>query len=103
MKYNEKRVPHYSLKLIKELIKQRKYFIRKIAIDNAICDFGINCKELLEYVLQIEENYFYKSMTSQYDNKLWQDVYHVPIEQDIAYVKLQIVSDESVVIQFKRK
>lgn len=42
-------------------------------------------------------------MTSEYDNKLWQDVYYVPIGKEIAYVKLQIVSDESVVIQFKRK
>lgn len=28
-------------------------------------------------------------MTSEYDNKLWQDVYHVPIGKEIAYVKLQ--------------
>ena len=42
-------------------------------------------------------------MTSEYDNKLWQDVYYVPIGKEIAYVQLQIVSDESVVIQFKRK
>ncbi len=42
-------------------------------------------------------------MTSERDNRIWQDVYHVPINKDTAYVKLQIVSDESVVIQFKRK
>lgn len=42
-------------------------------------------------------------MASEYDNKLWQDVYHVPTGKEIAYVKLQIVSDESVVIQLKRK
>ena len=103
MKYNEKKTPHYNINLIKELIRQRKYQIRKIALENAMCDFDLKHKDIISYVLNIENSYFYKSMTSEYDNKLWQDVYHVPIGKDIAYVKLQIVSDESVVIQFKRK
>lgn len=103
MVYNKKNTPHYSLELVKELIQQRKYQIRKIAIENAMCDFDLNHKELLEHVLEIEKFHFYKSMTSQYDNTLWQDVYHIPIGKDTAYVKLQIVSDKSVVIQFKRK
>lgn len=103
MKHNEKKTPQYSLADIKDLIHKRKYQIRKIAIDNAMCDFDLRPKEMLKYVLQIEKSHFYKSMTSQYDNKLWQDVYHIPLGKDTAYVKLQIVSNESVVIQFKRK
>lgn len=103
MKYNEKKTPQYSLELIKELIQQRKYQICKIAVENAMCDFDLIPKEILKYILQIDNSHFYKSMTSQYDNKLWQDVYHIPIGKDMAYVKLQIVSEESVVIQFKRK
>lgn len=66
-----------------------------------MCD--LKYRDIISYVLNIENSYFYKSMTSEHDNKLWQDVYHVPIGKEIAYVKLQIVSDESVVIQFKRK
>lgn len=103
MKYNEKKTPQYNLIIIKNLIQQRKYQIRKIAIDNAMCDFDLRPKEMLKYVLQIENSHFYKSMTSERDNRIWQDVYHVPINKDTAYVKLQIVLDESVVIQFKRK
>ena len=103
MKYNEKRIPHYKLDLIKKLIQQRKYQISKTAIENALCDFGFTYKDLITQVLRIESSYFYKSMTTEHDNKLWQDVYHVPINKSYAYVKLQIVSDESVVIQFKRK
>lgn len=63
-----------------------------------MCD--LKYRDIISYVLNIENSYFYKSMTS---DKLWQDVYHVPIGKEIVYVKLQIVSDESVVIQFKRK
>lgn len=103
MKYNKKKTPQYNLTLIKNLIQQRKYQISKIAIDNAMCDFDLKPKEIIKYVLQIENSHFYKSMTSERDNRIWQDVYHVPIGKNIAYVKLQIVSDESVVIQFKRK
>lgn len=66
-----------------------------------MCD--LKYRDIISYVLNIENSYFYKSMTFEYDNKLWQDVYHVPIGKEIAYVKLQIVLDESVVIQFKRK
>ena len=103
MKYNEKKTPQYDLTYIKTLIRKRKFQIRKIAIENAMCDFDLSPKDLLDYVLKIESSYFYKSMTSQYDNKIWQDVYHIPIGKDTAYVKLQIASDESVIIQFKRK
>ncbi len=66
-----------------------------------MCD--LRYRDIISYVLNIENSYFYKSMTSEYDNKLRQDVYYVPIGKEIAYVQLQIVSDESVVIQFKRK
>ncbi len=68
-----------------------------------MCDFGLTQEELLFCILDIENSYFYKSMTSEHDNKIWQDVYHIPIDNDFAYVKLQIISDKSVVIQFKRK
>ena len=47
MKHNEKRVPHYNLKLIKELIQQRKYLIRKIAIENALCDFDLKYRDII--------------------------------------------------------
>lgn len=66
-----------------------------------MCD--LKYRDIISYVLNIENSYFYKSMTSEYDNKLWQDVYYVPIGKEIAYVQLQIVSDEGVVIQFKKK
>ena len=66
-----------------------------------MCD--LKYRDIISYVLNIENSYFYKSMTSEYDNKLWQDVYYVPIGKEIAYVQLQIVSDEGVVLQFKKK
>lgn len=103
MVYNEKKTPHYKLSLIKNLISQKKYQITHTAINNAMCDFNINAEEILSHILQIENSCFYKSMTSEYDNKIWQDVYHLKVGKYVAYIKLQIVSDEGVIIQFKRK
>ena len=100
---NEKRVPHYDLNLIKELIKQKKYDITKIAQDNARLDFDLSIKQVVQYVLSLNNACFYKSMTSIYDHTIWQDVYHLSIDKDIAYIKLQVVSEKSVIIQFKRK
>ena len=103
IKYNEKKAPSYKLDTIKSLIKERKYSITKTATDNAMCDFGLTPKEILCCILKMENSNFYKSMTSEYDNHTWQDVYHVRIEKELAYIKLQILEDKSVIISFKRK
>lgn len=103
MKQNEKRVPHYNLAKIKKLIEDKKYNITKIAQDNAKIDFDLTVKEVIKYILTLENGCFYKSMTSIYDNKIWQDVYHLNIDKNVAYIKLQIISESSVIIQFKRK
>ncbi len=103
MDQNEKRVPHYNLEKIKKLIEEKKYCITKIAQDNARIDFDLTVAEVIKYILTLDNTCFYKSMTSIYDNKIWQDVYHLSISKDTAYIKLQIISENSVIIQFKRK
>lgn len=100
---NEKRVPHYNLAKIQELIAKKKYIITHKAQDNARLDFDLTPKEIANLILVLKNTNFYKSMTSIYDHTVWQDVYHLNINKDIAYIKLQIVSEKSVIIQFKRK
>ncbi len=100
---NEKSVPHYKLIKIKQLIELDKYTITKIAQDNARLDFDLSVKEVIDLILTLNNTNFYKSMTSIYNHTIWQDVYHLNINKDTAYIKLQIISDESVIIQFKRK
>lgn len=103
MNHNEKRVPHYDLAKIKKLIEDKQYIITKTAQDNALIDFDLTQTELISQILILNNTCFYKSMTSIYDNKIWQDVYHLNINNKTAYIKLQIVSEKSVIIQFKRK
>lgn len=104
-KYNTKAVAHYQLNKIKELIRQGKCYITNKAIENAQGDFNIKPTEIYKYIIRLDNTHFYKSMTCDGDNRMWQDVYHFPVKPNkIAYIKLQIsLEDETVVIQFKRK
>lgn len=58
---------------------------------------------IIEEILELEMNNFYKSMTAHNNHKIWQDVYHKPIKSKIAYIKLQIINEKTVIIQFKEK
>ena len=48
---------------------------------------------------------FYKSMTTHADHRVWQDVYHVPVENGpTLYVKFQAnIVTEFAVMSFKEK
>lgn len=43
-------------------------------------ELGFRKIDIVETIKAIERNHFYKSMTSQIDHRIWQDVYHVPSE-----------------------
>ena len=65
-------------------------------------DFGyVEASQLAKCVLGLQTKDFYESMTTFYDSRLWQDVYHPLIEGTPAYVKTQIVDETTVVISFK--
>jgi len=101
----QKTKPHYDLTEIKKLIHKGDYFITKTAVENARNDFKIKSTDIPLYIEQLNNTHFYKSMTCNNDNKIWQDVYHLPIKSNgDAYIKLQISFDnKSVIIQFKGK
>jgi len=99
----EKLRAHYDLEEIKRLILLDKFSITNIAIKNADKDFGLSYKEIPEIVKILKNTDLYKSMTVNNNNKLWQDVYHKEIFGEIAYIKLQIIDNDSIIIQFKRK
>lgn len=52
----------------------------------------------------MSRNHLYKSMTSFPDHRLWQDVYHVPSDAGLAYVKFtQGLVTEFLLLSFKEK
>lgn len=58
--------------------------------------------QIAECILKLEAHEFYKSMTTLYDSRIWQDVYRSAVGDTGAYIKVQIFDGETVVISFKR-
>jgi len=64
---------------------------------------GLEIVQALEVVCSMSRSDFYKSMTTHASSQIWQDVYHPETPAGIAYVKVTLCHDGSIVIQFKEK
>ncbi len=64
---------------------------------------GLTTAEMLTVIASLSRQWFYKSMTTYADHRVWQDVYHAatPARKD-AYIKITL-RGTSPVIQFKEK
>lgn len=94
---------HYNLDEIQMKIMLGEYIITQTAKINASKYFNLSREQLIEQILKLTKNNIYKTMKSKAFINLWQDVYHLNIDGKIAYIKLQINYDKSIVIQFKEK
>lgn len=62
---------------------------------------GLSEADGLSIVLGLQRGMLFKSMTTNRDHRVWQDVYHAPYPNGgTAYIKLNIQAG-AVVIQFK--
>lgn len=100
----EKRSPHYPLLLVKKCIRQGAYRVTRTALSHAALDFGyFSESRIAAEVLALRHRDFYKAMTTHHDAMLWQDVYRPTIKGIRAYVKIQIVDNNTIVISFKKR
>ncbi len=99
----EKKKRHYSLDLIKKMVVRGDWRMTSMSVSHAWKDFGIIQKGVQKVILELEMRDFYKSMTSYHQSTYWQDVYRPMVGSTMAYIKLSIVDNETVVVQFKRK
>jgi motility quorum-sensing regulator/GCU-specific mRNA interferase toxin len=101
----EKRKPTYDLAAIKAAIGSvGTLSITSSALHDAV-GLGFDRGSIAELIKTIERHMFYKSMTTHADHRVWQDVYHVPVEDGpTLYVKFQAnVVTEFMVMSFKEK
>lgn len=95
----EKRKPTYDL----EKFKQSKFTITRTAVRTA-AQLGLDSTDIKSIVSTMQPSMFYKSMTSYMDSKIWQDVYHVPWEEHMLYVKFtEDMISEFLLLSFKEK
>lgn len=65
---------------------------------------GYDRQDIAEVIRSVTRTMFYKSMTTFADNRLWQDVYHVPSRGLVIYLKFQADTvAEFTVMSFKEK
>ena len=95
----EKRVAHYDLQSIKELIKDNQFFITGSA-RTCYTALGFTDEDALDIIHNLSNKDLFKSMTSYHDHSIWQDVYYKTVDTLKLYIKLQ-VNDKAIVISFK--
>jgi motility quorum-sensing regulator/GCU-specific mRNA interferase toxin len=100
----EKQAPHFDLEALKSTFSTASGLIAtKTALRDAAA-LGYGSEEIVAIVQTMAKRHFYKSMTSNYDNSVWQDVYHVPHPDGTLYVKFtDNGGPDYVLLSFKEK
>jgi motility quorum-sensing regulator/GCU-specific mRNA interferase toxin len=100
----EKRRPTYDLDAIKAAIgSDGTLAITRSAFSDAL-SLGFSRSGIAVVIQAIRRPMFFKSMTTLSDHRTWQDVYHVPAEGLVLYVKFQAdVVTEFRVMSFKER
>lgn len=83
----EKRKPHHDLAAFKTAFSTvEALHITLTAATDALA-LGCTRVKIVEVIQGMKPGQFYKSMTAHADHSSWQDVYHVPWEGLVLYVK----------------
>ena len=100
----DKKKPTYDLSAFKMAFSTvDKLNVTGTALRDA-ASLGFGRAEIVTTIQSMERPHFYKSMTSYADHRIWQDVYHVPSEAGVLYVKFTAdVVTEFLLLSFKEK
>lgn len=96
----EKRSPHYLLSAIQEQMSSIEAMNLTQSAQLGIRAAGMVTTEALEVVRGLSRSDFYKSITTNKDHRVWQDVYHGEWRGKPLYVKFQ-QAGEFFVVSFK--
>jgi motility quorum-sensing regulator/GCU-specific mRNA interferase toxin len=102
--HGRKAKPTYDLLAFKAAFDDvSKIHVTGSAIRTAAAN-GFGRAEIVATLQTMHRRHFYKSMTSNADHCIWQDVYHVPSDAGTLYVKFTAdVVTEFLLLSFKGK
>jgi len=84
---NDKRKPSHDLAAFQRSANSGEgFFITRAALVGA-AGLGFDMDDIRRLIGTMSARHFYKSTTSNFDHRQWQDVYHVPSPVGIVYVK----------------
>ncbi|MDO8591507.1 MAG: type II toxin-antitoxin system MqsR family toxin [bacterium] len=98
----EKNTPHCKLEKIKSLIKEDKVRATGTAQAGARLVGVANLDAMCAVIMAMTSANFFKSMTTNADHRVWQDVYHTSTGGYAVYVKLTVI-DDLLIVSFKEK
>jgi motility quorum-sensing regulator/GCU-specific mRNA interferase toxin len=100
----EKKKPHYLLTEVQRVVEGRGVNVFTATALTGAAALGLSSEQAVAVVLGLKQKDFYKSMTTNADHKIWQDVYHAALKTGlVAYIKFTLRENGTVVIQFKEK
>ncbi|KPA92975.1 hypothetical protein PF66_00717 [Pseudomonas asplenii] len=95
----EKSIPHCKLSIIKVLVEAGKVRTTHSARMGA-SELGLEPSDMLSIVMNLTASDFYKSMTTDADHTIWQDVYRPKTQVGDVYLKLTVI-DDVLIVSFK--
>jgi motility quorum-sensing regulator / GCU-specific mRNA interferase toxin len=100
----EKKRPTYDLAAVQAVFDDPSALaITTSAFRDAVA-LGFDRGGIISVIQSMDRMMFVKSMTTYADHRVWQDVYHVPADELVLYVKFQAdVVTEFRVMAFKEK
>ena len=100
----EKKKPHYALSEVQRIVETRGINSFTATAMIGAMALGLSYEQAVVVVLGLKQKDLYKSMTTHGDHKIWQDVYHATLKTGlVAYIKVTLRENGTVVIQFKEK
>lgn len=100
----EKNKPHYPLAEVQRVVEERGVNAFTATALSGAAALGLTVAQAVAAVLVLKQKDLYKSMTTHADHRIWQDVYHAKLGSgSVAYIKVTLRENGTVVIQFKEK
>jgi motility quorum-sensing regulator/GCU-specific mRNA interferase toxin len=100
----EKRTPTYDLIAFKKDFSIVTNLNITFAAKRNASEIGFNKPDIVKVIQTMHREHFYKSMTSNANYKVWQDVYHVPSPVGVLYIKFtEETLTEFLLLSFKRR
>jgi motility quorum-sensing regulator / GCU-specific mRNA interferase toxin len=98
----EKHKPHYLLKAIQAQMSSPEAMNLTLSALEGIRAAGMAQVDALAVIQGLSTADFFKSMTTNADHRVWQDVYHSEWQEVALYIKFQLAG-EYFVISFKER
>jgi motility quorum-sensing regulator/GCU-specific mRNA interferase toxin len=95
----EKVTPHCKLSVVRSMLQARQVRATVSVLAGGAA-LGFDFDGILEVVMSLTPKDFHKSMTTDADHTVWQDVYRPTTQAGQVYLKLTVV-DDVLIVSFK--